>query len=47
VNGRNRVTDFERVIALEAEYIRRWSLWADLLILLKTVPAVLVQRGAL
>jgi len=41
------VTDFEHVVGLEREYIRSWSLWRDVRILLQTVPAVLVQRGAL
>ncbi len=46
VGGRNRVTDFEEVVALESEYIRNWSLLRDLAILVRTVPAVLRMRGA-
>jgi len=46
VAGRNQVTDFERVVALETTYIREWSLFRDLAILLRTVPAVLQMRGA-
>jgi exopolysaccharide biosynthesis polyprenyl glycosylphosphotransferase len=46
VNGRNNVTDFERVVALETNYIRNWSLLTDLLILLRTIPIVLFARGA-
>jgi exopolysaccharide biosynthesis polyprenyl glycosylphosphotransferase len=46
VNGRNLITDFEEVIRLETEYIRDWTLWKDLGLLLKTVPAVLYMRGA-
>ena len=46
VNGRNLITDFEEVIRLETEYIREWTLWKDLGLLLKTVPAVLYMRGA-
>lgn len=46
VGGRNQVTDFERVVALETEYIRNWSLARDLWILLRTVPVVLAHRGA-
>jgi exopolysaccharide biosynthesis polyprenyl glycosylphosphotransferase len=45
VNGRNDVADFERVVELERNYIRDWSLSADLLILLKTAP-VLFRPGA-
>jgi exopolysaccharide biosynthesis polyprenyl glycosylphosphotransferase len=46
VSGRNLITDFEEVIRLETDYIREWTLWKDLGILLKTVPAVLYMRGA-
>lgn len=46
VNGRNLITDFEEVIRLETDYIREWTLWKDLGLLLKTIPAVLYMRGA-
>ncbi len=46
VGGRNEVTDFERVVALETTYIREWSLFTDLAILFRTVPAVMRRRGA-
>lgn len=46
VSGRNRITRFEEVVALEAAYIRNWSLRADFKILLKTVPVVLRMHGA-
>jgi exopolysaccharide biosynthesis polyprenyl glycosylphosphotransferase len=46
VNGRNLITDFEEVVRLETDYIREWSIWKDLGLLLKTVPAVLYMRGA-
>jgi lipopolysaccharide/colanic/teichoic acid biosynthesis glycosyltransferase len=46
VSGRNDITDFEKVVALESEYIRRWSLGLDLVILLRTLPVVLRMRGA-
>ena len=46
VNGRNLITDFEEIIRLERDYIREWTIWKDLGILLKTVPAVLYMRGA-
>ena len=46
VSGRNEITDFEHVISLETEYIRRWSLAGDLWILCKTLPTVLARRGA-
>jgi lipopolysaccharide/colanic/teichoic acid biosynthesis glycosyltransferase len=46
VNGRNRVTSFEEVVRLEREYVRRWSIWKDVTLLLRTVPAVVRMRGA-
>jgi exopolysaccharide biosynthesis polyprenyl glycosylphosphotransferase len=44
VNGRNEV-DFEEWMRLDLEYISRFSLGLDLLIILKTVPAVLRGTG--
>jgi len=46
VNGRNLITDFEEIIRLETEYIRGWTIWKDLGLLLRTVPVVLFMRGA-
>jgi exopolysaccharide biosynthesis polyprenyl glycosylphosphotransferase len=46
VSGRNDVRDFEKVVALESEYIRNWSLARDVAILLRTIPVVLDMRGA-
>jgi exopolysaccharide biosynthesis polyprenyl glycosylphosphotransferase len=47
VCGRNQITDFEKIVALESDYIRNWSLLADLALLVRTLPAVLSSRGAL
>ena len=33
-------------IALDLAYIDQWSLWLDLKIMLKTIPAVLSTQGA-
>jgi exopolysaccharide biosynthesis polyprenyl glycosylphosphotransferase len=46
VSGRNQITDFEKVIALETEYIRDWSLWSDLVIRAQTFVVVLRMQGA-
>lgn len=46
VRGRSDITDFESVVELDREYIRRWSLGLDFEILLKTLPAVLRRDGA-
>jgi len=45
VSGRNQV-DFEEWMRLDLRYIDSWSLWLDLKILLRTIPAVLSGRGA-
>jgi exopolysaccharide biosynthesis polyprenyl glycosylphosphotransferase len=47
VNGRSQVTDFETWVRLDLEYIDNFSLWLDLKILLQTIPAVLLGRGAM
>jgi len=45
VSGRSDL-DFERWVAFDVEYIEKQSLWFDIKILLKTVPAVLLGKGA-
>jgi len=45
VSGRSEV-DFATWMALDLAYIDSWSLWLDLKILLRTIPAVLSGRGA-
>jgi Undecaprenyl-phosphate galactose phosphotransferase WbaP len=45
VSGRNDV-DYETRVALDAWYVRNWSLWNDLVILIKTVRVVLQKEGA-
>jgi exopolysaccharide biosynthesis polyprenyl glycosylphosphotransferase len=45
VNGRSNIR-FDDWVLLDLEYIDKWSLGLDLLILLKTIPAVLKGPGA-
>ncbi|MBE7386041.1 MAG: undecaprenyl-phosphate galactose phosphotransferase WbaP [Leptolyngbya sp. SIO1E4] len=45
VSGRSDVTYSERV-TLDAYYVRNWSVWLDIYILLKTIWVVLVGDGA-
>jgi exopolysaccharide biosynthesis polyprenyl glycosylphosphotransferase len=46
VSGRNQISDFREWVRLDLEYIDNWSLWLDLKILLRTIPAVLRGTGA-
>jgi exopolysaccharide biosynthesis polyprenyl glycosylphosphotransferase len=46
VSGRNQISDFKEWVRLDLEYIDNWSLWLDLRILLRTIPAVLRGTGA-
>jgi exopolysaccharide biosynthesis polyprenyl glycosylphosphotransferase len=46
VDGRSS-TSFDDMVRLDLRYVRTWSLWLDIKILLKTVKAVLRPQGAL
>lgn len=45
VSGRSKVIDEERAL-LDAEYVRNWTPWTEIKILLRTIPAVLSRHGA-
>ena len=45
VSGRSDVTYQERV-RLDMYYIRNWNIWLDIQLLIQTIPAVLLRRGA-
>ena len=45
VSGRNCLS-YEKRIELDAWYVKNWSFWLDIKILLKTVPVVLIRKGA-
>ena len=45
INGRSSI-QFDRWMELDMEYIDRWSVWLDMKILIRTIPAVLRGSGA-
>ena len=45
VSGRSN-TSYDHRVSLDVWYVRNWTLWHDLAILLKTIPAVLKKDGA-
>ncbi|NBO19625.1 MAG: undecaprenyl-phosphate galactose phosphotransferase WbaP [Proteobacteria bacterium] len=45
VSGRNDVSYAQRV-QMDSWYVRNWSLWHDIAIMCKTVPALLQRKGA-
>lgn len=45
VSGRNDI-DYPERVRLESWYVRNWSLWLDITILIRTVGVVLARRGA-
>jgi lipopolysaccharide/colanic/teichoic acid biosynthesis glycosyltransferase len=45
VEGRSR-TSFNDMVRLDLRYIKKWSFWLDIKILLKTVKAVIGTKGA-
>jgi lipopolysaccharide/colanic/teichoic acid biosynthesis glycosyltransferase len=44
--GRNQITEFEDWVQMDLDYIDNWSLGRDIMLLLKTIPAVLFGKGA-
>jgi len=45
VSGRSDMS-YARRVKLDVWYVRNWTLWHDIAILFKTIPAVFLQRGA-
>lgn len=45
-SGRNDITDFDEVLQMDLQYIRDWSVYLDIKLLLKTVVVVLLRKGA-
>ena len=45
-NGRSTVEDFEQIVQMDIAYQEKWSVAYDLLLIVKTIKAVLVKDGA-
>jgi undecaprenyl-phosphate galactose phosphotransferase len=45
VSGRNELP-FEQRLRLDEYYVRNWSLWMDVIVLVKTIGAVMRRQGA-
>lgn len=46
ISGRSDITDFEKVVDLDMQYIENWRLSEDIKILFKTILVVLCGRGS-
>ena len=46
VGGRNQINTFDEWVSMDLRYIDNWSIWLDVKILLRTIPAVLLGIGA-
>ena len=45
ISGRSNL-GFDDLVRLDFSYLENWSVWLDVSILLRTIPAVLTRRGA-
>jgi lipopolysaccharide/colanic/teichoic acid biosynthesis glycosyltransferase len=44
--GRSTVTEFEAIVAMDLDYQRKWSVFYDIKLMVKTVESVLKRHGA-
>lgn len=47
VSGRSNITNFEEIVALDAEYIKNWTLSLDIKIIAKTFVVVFKRNGSM
>lgn len=45
-SGRSDITDFDEVMKMDLQYIREWSVYLDIRVLLQTIATVLFRKGA-
>jgi exopolysaccharide biosynthesis polyprenyl glycosylphosphotransferase len=46
IRGRNKISNFDDWVRMDFEYIDKWSLWLDCVILLRTMRAVITGTGS-
>lgn len=46
VSGRNKITDFDKIVELDCRYLDKWRFFDDIKILFLTVVTVLKRKGA-
>lgn len=45
ISGRSN-TSYDQRVQLDVRYVANWTLWRDVVIIAKTIPAVLLRKGA-
>ena len=45
ISGRSGL-GFDELVRLDFTYLENWSIWLDISIIVKTIPAVITRRGA-
>lgn len=46
ISGRSSIIDFDEVVSLDTDYIDRWSVGLDIMIILKTIAVIFRRKGA-
>ena len=46
VKGRSNVADFEKIVEMDLNYQRKWSIKYDINLILQTILVVLARKGA-
>ena len=46
INGRSKITNFDDILKMETDYINRWNIFLDLIIIFKTIKVVILCEGA-
>jgi lipopolysaccharide/colanic/teichoic acid biosynthesis glycosyltransferase len=45
-NGRSSISDFEKIVSMDIDYQRKWSVGYDLSLIFKTIQVVFLKTGA-